>query len=192
MPGRLRHLEVLNRSSARKHQPGLIAWLLAENQGQIGIDGARFHLHRQFDRRIVEVLRQLNVIQRQRELAFHRFREGLALAFDVERRTVDGRGELRLHEDFRRVSHARNERQVQGDIADDVLLINQAIVELDHASGNLDIVEREPRRRTRLLRIGREFVQQVGKIEAILAYPHNMKFWIDQSDLVDHRPPAKQ
>ena len=44
---------------------------------------------------------------------------------------------MRLDECFRGIGHARNERQGQGDIADDVLLVDQAIVTDAQNCGNM-------------------------------------------------------
>ena len=155
LPGGLRHLQVFDRSRPGEQQLRLLALFLPKNEGQIGIHGTGFHLHRQFDRRIVEILRQLDIIQRQHELAVHRFGERFALAFDFKGRPVDGCREMRFDEGFRGVGHAREERQGQGDIADDVLLVNETIVKLDLPAGNLDVIQRKRRGRPGLCRLGR-------------------------------------
>ena len=73
-------------------------------------------------------------------------------------------------------------------------LVDDTVVELDLAAGNLNVIEGKRRNRPRILhfRLSRQFVDEIGKVETVRIQTRYADSRIDEPDFIDHRPPAEQ
>lgn len=191
-PARLLERKIVQRDAAGHGQRGRLPLLFAEDEFEVAVERGGRQLHRHLHGQIVEVLRQLQLVEIERELALARIGKRLAAPRQGQRCAVDGRREGRLDEGFDVVRQAGDERQGKHDVVDDVLLVEGAVVELEPAAADLNVVERKARRRVVRLRTRHEFVDQVGKIVAPVGQANDLQAWPGEADFTEHRPAAQQ
>ena len=73
-----------------------------------------------------------------------------------------------------------------------MLVVNSLVVKADFTARQLDVVEREERRRFIRFRFGQHGFEQVGKVVAIIRQTHDIEFRIDQANLADHQAATKE
>jgi hypothetical protein len=115
------------------------------------------------------------------------FLERLGLALQFERRAVDLRRQRRLHVDVDRVRQVGDERNAQADGGDLVPLLLRAVVEVDPAVDDLDVVQREPRRRLVGLRRVDDPVDEVLDVVALVLVADQAQVRPRQAHPVEHR-----
>lgn len=187
---RLRELGAGQIDRARHAQRGRIAGH-RERQVQIARQLARRHRHGQLGRRIREQARYVETGELERDLRFARRRERLDLAVDRERAPVETRAQLRRDEHVELGAQIRDERNAERPLVDHVLLVQQAVVEIDAAVGDLDVGHGETRRRTaRRGRFGK-LIDEIGEIETLRVVAHDVDVRRLELDLVDDRRPAQ-
>jgi hypothetical protein len=128
-------------------------------------------------RQCVEVqveLRLLRVLERRRRTAGQR-----------ECRAVDRAVESRRHVDLRVVRKARQERNADPDPGNDDFSVVRAIVERHRTVVDLDVVDREVRRRP--FRLLPDALDQIVDVVAAIGVAHEVDLRTRQPDRVEHR-----
>ena len=112
------------------------------------------------------------------------------IAGELKRGAVDQREKFRLHFDIDVGGQARNERHADSELGHRMFGLFRPIVEVDLAVDDLNIVEREARRRTG--RAAGEFFDEILKIVFAIFIANHAHVGLDQPQFLDHRPQAKE
>ncbi len=142
---------------------------------------------------------QIDAPQVDGEIGFPGAGKGLDLPMQTEGGAVDGRIEVRIHEDIDPGGQVGEEGNGNIDIGDVMGLAPDVILELDFAMGKLDIVDREAEGflglrivyGSRCLGI-RGCWQQIGKIPAMVLVEFQSAVKAVQAELFDHRRPPEE
>ncbi len=150
---------------------------LLEVDGQVRGQLALRYRHRQGARHVAEVARQIETIEFDVQAGFQRLRKRFGLAGEVQRRTVDPRGQQRLHEDVDVGRQARQEGHTDLQPVHRVLRPERLIDKLDGAVVQPQVGEEEARRLVRF-GLGRDLrpgqpVDDIGEVEALFGRPHD-------------------
>ena len=170
---------------------GLVADFL-ENNLEFRIQAAGIDAHRHPVRHIGLQCGEVETVEVERQLALVLALEDfLALPLQRERRAIDRRRKTRLHDDFRLIGQAGDERHLELEVLDGMHPPFRLVVEDELAAADLDVVQREARRRRRL-RGCQPLVEQVGYVVAPFIDAHHGQARSEQADFVDHGAPLKQ
>ncbi len=136
----------LGRAVARAHEPDV------QSQRQ----PRRFDGERQVHRHERQVAREVQLLQPQLEHGLQRILERLGAPLDRERRAVDRHAQAGLDERIQVHRQRRDERNTDAQARDLVVIAGRTVVEDQRGVVDVDVVQREARRR-RIRRRGRRF-----------------------------------
>lgn len=176
LPG-VGHFQVVEAGCAVHAQYRIAGLGLLEVDGQVRGQLALRYRHRQGARHVAEVARQIETIEFDVQAGFQRLRKRFGLAGEVQRRTVDPRGQQRLHEDVDVGRQARQEGHTDLQPVHRVLRPERLIDKLDGAVVQPQVGEEEARRLVRF-GLGRDLrpgqpVDDIGEVEALFGRPHD-------------------
>ena len=145
------NFQVVEAGRAMHAQHRRAALGLLELDRQVGRQLALWHCHRKRSGYVAEVAGQIQTVDLDVEVRFERLGKRLCLACEMQRRTVDARGQQRLHEDVHVSGQARQERHAYLQSVHLVLCTKRLVGKIDRAVGQLQIGKDET---CRLVRLG--------------------------------------
>ena len=193
--GSVAHVELIQSHGAIQANQRL-RFRLHEMQIKIGRQRTARNFDRQLHRRVTDVEREVEPMQFQIDHRVAGHLERLGHAGNPQRAAIDHHLHQRLHENVDVRGQVRDERHVDLNLLDLVLLAEQLIVDSHFAVAQLNIGDRKFHRRARRSRFRvrrrRRALEQIGKIEFLLRQPDDMDRRLVDHDLTDYRRKSEQ
>ena len=118
---------------------------LLEVQPQVGVDHRRLQLDRQAGRPVTQVGLEVELGQAKGGVGLARIGKRQRLGARIKGAAVGDKGQLRLHFDLPLGRQVAEEGQRQAQVAHLVLAFHRAVVEVDAAAAQIDVVKRKTR-----------------------------------------------